>query len=52
MLVLKVLNGVFLIIKVDSFFKKFLIWNSRFGWMLRRREKEIGINVVILGKRF
>lgn len=46
-LVLKALNGVFLPSKADSFLTNFLTWKSRLGWMVRRREKEIGINVIL-----
>lgn len=44
-LVLKALNGVFLPNKADSFLHHLLTWKSRLGRMLRRREKELPINV-------
>lgn len=51
-LVLKALNGVFLPNKADSFLHHLLTWKSRLGRMLRRREKELPINVRGLNGEF
>lgn len=52
MLVLKALNGVFLTSKADSFLKFFFYLGIvDLDGSLRRREEEIGIDVINLVKR-
>lgn len=53
MLVLKALNGVFLTSKADSFLQFFFFYlgGVDLDGSLRRREEEIGIDVINLVKR-